>query len=439
MTRPIYTLNQVTARIKEGDLSARVELSSGDELENLGDSFNQMTEALQISRHELIAAKDFVEKVIRTIPDPVVITNPDNKIMIVNQATLAMLGYKEEELIGHSVRKIFSREGTFDSSGFTRQGFIQNLNVDLVTKSGEKIPVSYSGASLFDENKNSISYIISAKDMRQVRELISKLEEAKDNLSRSFEELQNTQVKLVQAGKMSAVGQLAAGVAHEINNPLTGIMINSMLLKEQFEKSELQEIAQKEDIPECLNIIVESTQRCRSIVENLLSFSRQSKDESFISLDINEVIEKSLSLVDNQLRLSKIKLEIKLDRNLPRIAGNYNKLQQVVINLILNAHQFMPGGGTIDIASSLSRDESFVEVRVQDTGPGISRENMDKIFEPFFSTLQSSQSSRAGTGLGLSICYGIAKEHNGTIEVESSEGYGATFTVRLPVRSRKEQ
>lgn len=257
-------------------------------------------------------------------------------------------------------------------------------------------------------------------------------------LQKSYEDLRNTQAQLVQSGKMSAVGQLAAGVAHEINNPLSGILIHAKLLRELISSPKLKDRAELEEFPEYVDIILEATYRCKTIIENLLSFSRQSNDTLVDILDMNEVIEKSLSLIATELRHGFIIVKKDPGSDLPRIEGNLTRLQQVFINILLNAHQFMPDGGEISISTALSREGKYVEARIKDTGPGIPKENLEKIFEPFFTTMSVAQGSGRGTGLGLSISYGIIKEHKGLIEVESEQGKGATFIVKLPVYKNTE-
>jgi signal transduction histidine kinase len=260
-----------------------------------------------------------------------------------------------------------------------------------------------------------------------------------ESLQKSQKELRSTQAQLIQTGKMSAVGQLAAGVAHELNNPLSGVLINVTLLREFLSGPKFKDVGDEKEISDFLDIILESTYRCRTIIENLLSFSRQSREQHTDILDINEVIEKSLGLIATELKHGFISVKKNLQEDLPEIKGIFNKLQQVFVNLFLNAYQFMPEGGEIEITTGLCPDGKNIEARVKDTGPGIPAENMEKIFEPFFTTMAIAQGSGRGTGLGLSISYGIINEHKGQIEVESEAGKGATFIITLPINEKNEE
>ena len=226
---------------------------------------------------------------------------------------------------------------------------------------------------------------------------------------------------------MAAIGQLAGGVAHELNNPLTGVLIYAKRLFKKVDDSTLRDNAALRDFPESLRLINEAALRCKDITDSLLTFSRQAGLE-FAPLDVNEVIENTLTLIKSQLKSYRITLVQEWQPDLPPVVGNANQLQQVFTNLIINAQQAMPDRGELTIVTSCV-DGQFVRVRFSDTGCGIPEENLDRIFEPFFTTRPVGQ----GTGLGLSVSYGIIEAHGGFIEVESKVGVGSTFTVRLPV------
>lgn len=250
-------------------------------------------------------------------------------------------------------------------------------------------------------------------------------------LAQSFNDmtrkLAETQRQLFQSEKLASVGRLAAGVAHEINNPLTGVLTySSFLLKRAEDKPEM-----KDD----LEVIVRETKRCREIVKGLLDFARQSPAEKN-RVAINEVVERSAQILANQLAKHKIQIEKQLAPDLPEIEADANQLQQVLVNLIMNASDAIgESGGTITIASALVPDEAnanarLMQLQVRDTGCGIPQENLSKIFEPFFST-----KGQKGNGLGLAIVWGIVEKHNGRIAVESKLGEGTVFKILLPVKS----
>jgi two-component system NtrC family sensor kinase len=249
------------------------------------------------------------------------------------------------------------------------------------------------------------------------RTLEKKVEEKTD-------ELEKTQDYLVQSEKLASLGKLAAGIAHEINNPLTSILINSHLISEMLEN----DVAFGENI----KLIIDETNRCSKIVKGLLEFSRQSPPEKEFA-NINEVIEKTLLLFESQVLANNVRVEKKLNENLPAILIDVNKIEQVFTNLILNALDAMSGGGVLVISSQMSVDNQFVEVKIRDTGSGIPKEYISKIFDPFFTT-----KGIKGTGLGLSVSYGIVQQHDGTIDVQSKVGKGTTIVISLPVEEKKD-
>ena len=247
------------------------------------------------------------------------------------------------------------------------------------------------------------------------------MQESAAELERKVEsrtaELRAMQAHLIQAEKMAAIGKLSAGVAHEINNPLTGILTNSSLMLEDL----------PEDHPwrEDVQTIVTETLRCRKIVKGLLDFAHQTKPQRS-SLAMNEIVEDVLALVRNQTVFKSIRIEYDFDPQLPPILADADQMRQVVLNIVLNAAEAMRDGGELRIRSRGDPDARTIELRFADTGPGIPSEVKARIFEPFFTT------KKTGTGLGLSIAYGIVERHRGGLRVESTPGGGTTFVVVLP-------
>jgi len=228
---------------------------------------------------------------------------------------------------------------------------------------------------------------------------------------------QATRRQIGRSEQLASVGRLAAGVAHEINNPLTGVLTFACMLREK----ENMDPQDKQD----LELIVRETTRAAGIVRGLLDFARE-RPSAKAPMDVNDVIGRTMRLLGNQSAFHKIVVVEDLADGLPAIDGDANQIQQVLLNLSLNACEAMPDGGTLLLSTSCE-DESVV-VRVTDTGCGIKQEHLDQIFEPFFSTKPVGK----GTGLGLSVSYGIVRQHGGTLEVESAAGKGSTFTVTLP-------
>ena len=226
--------------------------------------------------------------------------------------------------------------------------------------------------------------------------------------------------QLVQSEKMAAFGSLGAGIAHEVKNPLAGILgITQLSLRGAQEGHPLEKN---------LKIIEKETKRCKTIIENLLKFARQEQVE-FSEVDLGQVMADALAIVDHQLGINSIKVEQELEQDIPTCRGNANQLQQVLMNLMINAQQAMAGAsGTVRL-SARKGERDRIELRVSDNGPGIPNHIQQRIFEPFFTTKPAGQ----GTGLGLSVTYGIVKDHGGEIRLESEEGEGTTFVITLPV------
>jgi two-component system, NtrC family, sensor kinase len=246
------------------------------------------------------------------------------------------------------------------------------------------------------------------------------LKEAAETLERKVEqrttELKAMQAHLIQSEKLAGVGKLAAGVAHEINNPLTCVLTNSSLM--------LADLPRDDPRREDLQTIVDETLRCRKIVKGLLDFARQTKPQKQ-NLDLNKVVEDVLALVRNQASFQNIAIQTEMDSKLPTVLADADQMRQVVLNIILNAADAMPQGGSLRIRSYFESKSSQVILRISDTGPGIPVEIQDKLFEPFFTT------KKTGTGLGLAIAYGIMERHKGALKVESSPGHGTTIVVIL--------
>jgi two-component system NtrC family sensor kinase len=240
------------------------------------------------------------------------------------------------------------------------------------------------------------------------------------------QELTRMQAHLIQSEKLASIGKLAAGVAHEINNPLGGVLIYSHLLLEDTAKDSLQY--------ENLKKIVKETSRCKDIVRGLLDFARP-KDPEMSQIDINGIVEKSLYIVEGQSMFQNIRIQKNYSSDLPRIVGDGAQLQQVFMNIILNAAEAMDGIGTLSITTSHESGGKYIDVLFQDTGHGIQDEDLKRLFEPFFTTKEVGK----GTGLGLAISYSIIQKHQGTIEVSSQAGEGTTFTVRLPAKQKSDE
>ena len=273
--------------------------------------------------------------------------------------------------------------------------------------------------------KGDLSHRVAIKSGDEIGELGKTFNYMADSIKERDEKLkEQTKNQIMKSEKLAMIGRLAAGVAHEINNPLGGILVYSHLLLEDTPGSD----------PKRANLekIIRETTRCKDIVRSLLDFARPGEPKIELS-SLNETIEGVLSLVEKQVLFHNITIEKDLARDLPRIAFDKSQLQQVFMNIVLNAAEAMDGKGKLTIRTQISVDGSYGEAKFTDTGHGIPKENFENLFEPFFTTKKPGE----GTGLGLSISYGIVKKHSGKIEVESEVGKGTTFTIKLPLKKEK--
>jgi len=229
------------------------------------------------------------------------------------------------------------------------------------------------------------------------------------------------QSQLVRSAKLASMGELVAGIAHEINNPLTGILMFASL------SSKHQDIPPQ--IKDNLDLIVAETGRCAKIVRGLLEFARESLPEKTPS-SINAIIGQTLELVSHQSIFQDVDIVCELGEDIPQIELDADQWQQVFVNMIINAGQAMPQGGKLAITTHFLEEENSVNIILEDTGTGISREHLDKIFDPFFTT-----KAQKGFGLGLSVTYGIIQNHGGKVDVQSTEGEGTRFSILLPVEN----
>ncbi len=262
---------------------------------------------------------------------------------------------------------------------------------------------------------------MTAQIRQQNMELARLNEQLQQRAENSEHKLEKFQEKIADTDKLASLGLMAGGVAHELNNPLGGILTMTQLV--------LDELPEDSDIRDDLKEIEEATLHCRGIVSNLLNFARQGREPKFEQLQMLEVINVSTRLVRHHFKNKDINLDVEVPEDLPLLWGDVSKLQQVFVNLITNASQAMPGGGMIKVKAYVAEDGKNIAIDVIDHGVGIPEHKLENIFDPFYTTKEEGQ----GTGLGLSVTYGTIKEHQGEIAVESTEGKGARFTVYLPI------
>jgi two-component system NtrC family sensor kinase len=302
-------------------------------------------------------------------------------------------------------------------------GILASIAFSLVISRSILIPIqelALASKKLADGDLDTRVYKSSNDEFGELADSFNSMATALKDRDQALKEF--TRKKFMESERLALVGQLAANVAHELNNPLQGIVTYSHLLLEKA----------LPDQPTNLTIqkIVVQANRCRDIIRGLLDFSRQRKPDKTMS-DLNSVVNEGISLVENQALFQNIKITLNLDEELPKVVIDPSQIVRVFINLFVNAAEAMEGKGELNITSRVDQKANYIEIEVSDTGMGIPKENLDNIFDPFFTTKETGH----GVGLGLAISYGIIKEHKGAIFVESEVGKGTTFTVRLPIAS----
>jgi len=352
----------------------------------------------------------FFHNLIESSVDGIIASDMRGNLIIFNQSAQVLLGYDEQEKFKLHVSGLY-KEGVaktilrrMRSDEFGGKGKLRHQELIVKHKDGHDIPVSFSGGIIYDKDQEIATFGIFT-DLRAMLQI--------------EEDLEQTHNMLMQSEKMAGLGRLAAGVAHEINNPMSGIMLYSNLIKE--------ELGDDHSAAEDLQTIINEAERCKVIVADLLEFSHQTSYEMAL-IDLNEVLRKTLTVIQNQPLFQNIEFKLHLEENLPPIFGNSIRLNQVILNIIVNGAQAMDGRGEFNITSRTRANHDINELIINDSGPGIEENMLDQIFEPFFTTKATGE----GTGLGLSVSYAIVKEHKGSIRVLSAPGEGTTFTLRFP-------
>jgi len=351
----------------------------------------------------------------------IVAINRQGIVSLINQKGCAVLGYKEEEIIGKNWYDLVvpeeireERKDVLKQVMDGKKDEVEDYENTIITKSGEERIIVWHNTTLRDEKGNIIGTLSSGNDITQRKQ---------------------TEEELIRSEKLASIGQLAASVVHEVNNPLAGIMIYLTIFLKKYKENKLQ--TEKTEIQ--LLKMKKELDRTTRIIRSLLDFARQS-EPSMKPIEINKVIDAALYLVRNQINLENISLEKNLNPHLPLVLADFDKIQQVLINIILNAIQAMPDGGNLTINTSIAKDikidntkKNTVKIDIKDTGIGISKENLNNLFTPFFTTKEKGK----GVGLGLSVVHGIIGKHKGKIEVDSELNIGTTFSIYLEIIDEK--
>ena len=360
---------------------------------------------------ELREANKFLMNMIESSVDGIIVTNMKGDILMFNRGAENLLGYNAEEVVEMmNIRGIYppgvAKEvmEKLKSPDFGGVGKLTSFPIIHRRNDGELIEGDISASIIYDEEGNEIASVGIFKDLRERLKI--------------ERELQKMREALLQSEKLAAMGRLTSQIAHELNNPIYGIMNTLELLK--------TEIPPESKRRRILEMALSETQRLSEMLRNMLSFSKP-QEEARKRININELLEGILLIMERQMRESNIKVETCFDEDLPEIMASTNQMRQVILNLFKNAKEAMPKAGILTVRTE--RQEKSVLIHIQDTGVGIPEEIRNKIFEAFFTTKQKVK----GVGLGLSVCYGIIKDHGGEIKVESEEGKGTSFTISLPV------
>jgi len=361
---------------------------------------------------EVREANEFFRNLIESSVDGIIVTDMKGNIFIFNKGAEGITGYTAEEVIGKihitglypegMANEIMERLRSPDYGGV---GKLTPTQLTVMNKAGEQIPIQLSAAMIFDRMGREIASVGIFTDLRPRLNMEKKLQE--------------THLQLVSSEKMASLGKLAAGIAHEINNPLGGILIYASLMMEDLPEGD----PKRGDLAR----IVQEAGRCKDIVKSLLEFARQTEPK-MEPVDINRAIVEGLFFLENQALFHNIRIVKNLDPSLPPAMGNSGQLKQVFMNIVINAAEAMHGTGSLTITTYPAPDRNSILMEFTDTGEGIPEENLSRIFDPFFTTKDVG----IGTGLGLATSYGIIEDHGGKILVKSKVGAGATFTIELP-------
>jgi len=381
-----------------------------------------------------------METILNGIQDSILVITPEREIIEANEPFLSQMGYSREEVIGQKCHEVFQKGSYPCNDGkivCPLREVIRNKRpsqqiLTRVDHNGELRDIEVTIFPIWETDGKILRFIEISRDItdrkKEEKEIRQRLEEMVEERTRQLKE---THEKLLHQDKMASLGKLSASVVHEINNPIAGMLNFILLMKRIIEEKDLDQKGITQ-FAQYLGLMETETRRVSRIASNLLAFSRQSKLE-LKRVDVNRLVEKTLLLNENLLKISRVRLEKNLEPGLPEIVGSEDQLQQVFMNLISNAAETMDtiGGGVLTIKTTHLLKDKSIMVFFRDSGVGIPDENVSRLFEPFFTTKKKGK----GVGLGLSVAYGIVEEHGGTIQIESSLGKGTAFSVLLPVEA----
>jgi len=368
--------------------------------------------ALDALEEKLQRTNAFLSNLIHSAVDCVIAADKKGKILIYNDSAAEVFGYTVEEALNSlNIRDVYPDDNArgvmhkLRSEEYGGKGKLKTYHTEVLAKNGERIPISLYAAIVYEDNREvaTIGFFHDLRDRLRINA-----------------ELEKTQLQLLQSEKMASLGKLAAGVAHQINNPLGGITLYAKLALEEYEL--------EEGVRQDLGRILKDAERCRDTVKELLEFTRQTR-HLMRPHDINEVISRTLFLLENQSLFQNIEIEKNFGDSLPPVQADIQQLNHLFMNIILNAAQAMDGKGQLRLETFKVAAKDEIGIEISDTGPGIPEEVIPHIFDPFYTTKEEGK----GTGLGLSLAYGIVENHGGRITVRNKSGGGAAFNISLPI------
>ena len=367
---------------------------------------------------ELFDIKELMERVVQSSVSAIVAANRGGKVLMMNESARDLFGFNRGDIMPHiNVEEIYppgvARQimKKMRDEALGGKGKLPVTETLIINSDGLEIPVEMTGAIIYDESGNEFATMGIYNDLRERIAVEKKLKEA--------------QTHLAQSEKMASLGQLAAGVAHEINNPLTGILFYSNFIKERLQADD--------PMNEELGFIIEDVNRCKETVKNLLAYSRQTNSIKTI-IQLNDLLDNSLVLIRDQKIFGHIRVEKALSQDMMLVHVDTNQITQVVINLIINAVDAMSGQGVLGLKTYRDKSQKKVFLEVSDTGCGISGSNLNKIFDPFFTTKEQGK----GTGLGLSTSIGLVTENGGALKVKTTGPGWTVFLMELPLYQASE-
>jgi PAS domain S-box-containing protein len=408
LVKPLRKASSFFKSIVSGEkgLEMKLDVKGDDEISEVVGSFNQMISHLKRSQDELVSSEMKYRRIFEGSKDAILLMDCAGPVRDVNQSGVELWGYgsREEFIQNLSLYNLFTKEAALND-------FLARIEKDEFVKDYETV--------------------FKKRDAREMNVLITATlrKEAGDHL-RGYEcivkditERKRMEERIREADKLASLGQLAAGVAHEINNPLSIILGFTRLLA----KKSSFDMQAKED----LETIHSNAESCKKIVEDLLNFSRQKRPQHR-EADMNQTIESIVTIVETQFHKDGITTVRDYDASIPPVTMDIDKMKQVYMNILMNAYQATDSGGSIRVSTHYDQAKDGIFTVFSDTGCGIPKNIQTRVFEPFFTTKEPGQ----GTGLGLAVCYGIIQEHHGEISFESEEGKGATFKIWLPLNSK---